>query len=59
MQSQIEIEKAANEERLKHTLLKENDDFDDGGVLEAEFMPTPGSFKYRESWIGKGTCQYI
>lgn len=59
--SQIEKEMAINEEKLRHTrLIKDDDDneFEDNLNLEAEFMPVPGSIKYKDSWISKGINLY-
>jgi hypothetical protein len=54
--SQIESEMAVNEEKLRHTRLIQDDDdsLSANMTLEAEFMPGPGSFKYKDSWISKG-----
>lgn len=53
--TQIENEMAANEEKLRHArLIKDNDDLGDNLTLEAEFMPGPGSFRYKDSWVSKG-----
>jgi hypothetical protein len=54
--TQIENEMASNEQKLRHTRLIKDDNNDLGAdtTLEAEFMPGPGSVKYRDSWINKG-----
>lgn len=56
--NQIESEMAVNEEKLRHTRLIK-DEFTDETEFEAEFMPVPGSIKYKDSWISRGIPYYI
>ena len=59
--TQIESEMASNEEKLRHTRLikDDNNELCADTILEAEFMPGPGSVKYRDSWISKGIFSFF
>ena len=58
--TQLDFEIAANEEKLKQARLIQSDDKqEEEAILEAEFMPMPGTIKYKDSWISKGTTFFI